>query len=731
MALLSDICNTSKTHASITDFLYDIIDLTGLNLTVSHPNGTVEHVKCIGSYILENDLIIKDVLVVPGYHDLTQSYPIGTSSEKGGLYFLDEVFHKAKKTREPFPLSVHKTKRLGDLVHLDVWGPYRNDVAERKHRHLLNTARALMFQGGLPLNMWPESILTATYLINMLPTAVLSGKSPYDSLRSNDPYDDRGDSADNGNKSAPKGGVNSPNDSIVGDATKDQSHVQTKNTYTIDGNKSAPKDEKVTYENLSIDNLVFTTSLNKIHEPSTYAEAIKDSRWVEAMNQEIEALNRNKTWERFKQVLDIDNGICLTQRKYCTKLLNEFGMLACKPCSTPIKVNPDDKKVVAKYGDDVPLTGITNYQKLKGNLVSWKSKKQAVVSRSPTEAEYRAMCNVCCEVLWIRKMLADLQESRCYRYTLDVQRMSRDAIVVHEMFNGGVEMLSLYMRCSTDESRWKRTRLCLFQFFLRDQASNWLKCLPTGSISTWEDLTTISLLNSFHRKELPNSVMTSMFQQHQDESFSEAWTRFKDLLQKVPHHGIDLWLQVQIFYDHVNPATRRTIDQSTGAASLAHLLSETIPNTPKFLPFPTNPITFAIAAIGFVSHGEDVESHPHSQETWNEVTPVKRGNTHEAGKSSDPIFVLTGIPSTPHAATSYPPDAVEVLQKSFAELKEARARVKELFEEAKEENRKQYEECVDNEGRKGLQIQEKKNERNYVIMKATTPIRHSAGSFVL
>ncbi|GJT33710.1 hypothetical protein Tco_0924129 [Tanacetum coccineum] len=37
-----------------------------------------------------------------------------------------------------------------------------------------------------------------------------------------------------------------------------------------------------------------------------------------------------------------------------------------------------------------------------------------------------------------------------------------------------------------------------------------------------------------------------------------------DLLQKVPHHGIDLWLQVQIFYDHVNPATRRTIDQSAG-----------------------------------------------------------------------------------------------------------------------------------------------------------------------
>ncbi|GJY18214.1 hypothetical protein Tco_0389705 [Tanacetum coccineum] len=34
------------------------------------------------------------------------------------------------------------------------------------------------------------------------------------------------------------------------------------------------------------------------------------------------------------------------------------------------------------------------------------------------------------------------------------KRMSRDAIVVHEMFNGGVEMISLYIRCSTDESRF-------------------------------------------------------------------------------------------------------------------------------------------------------------------------------------------------------------------------------------------------------------------------------------
>ncbi|GKA09532.1 putative reverse transcriptase domain-containing protein [Tanacetum coccineum] len=46
----------------------------------------------------------------------------------------------------------------------------------------------------------------------------------------------------------------------------------------------------------SKENYVFSTSLNKIIEPKTYLEAIKEHRWVEAMNLEMEALNRNMTW---------------------------------------------------------------------------------------------------------------------------------------------------------------------------------------------------------------------------------------------------------------------------------------------------------------------------------------------------------------------------------------------------------------------------------------------------
>ncbi|GJZ53932.1 zinc finger, CCHC-type containing protein [Tanacetum coccineum] len=86
-----------------------------------------------------------------------------------------------------------------------------------------------------------------------------------------------------------------------------------------------------------------------------------------------------------------------------------------------------------------------------------------------------------------------------------------------------------------------------------------------GSITTWEDLTTRFLAQFFPPRrtvKLHNDIL--MFQQHHGESLSKAWTHFKDLLQKVPHHGIYLWFQVHIFYDHVNPVTRRTIGQSPG-----------------------------------------------------------------------------------------------------------------------------------------------------------------------
>ncbi|GJS97139.1 MAK10-like protein [Tanacetum coccineum] len=68
--------------------------------------------------------------------------------------------------------------------------------------------------------------------------------------------------------------------------------------------------------------------------------------------------------------------------------------------------------------------------------------------------------------------------------------------------------------------------------------------LNARSITTWEDLTTRFLAQFFppgRTAKLRNDIL--MFQQHQGESLSKAWTHFKDLLQKFPHRGIELWLQ--------------------------------------------------------------------------------------------------------------------------------------------------------------------------------------------
>jgi histone deacetylase 1/2 len=42
------------------------------------------------------------------------------------------------------------------------------------------------------------------------------------------------------------------------------------------------------------------------------------------------------------------------------------------------------------------------------NLVSWSARKQATVSRSSTEAEYKALANATAEMIWIEALLAEL-----------------------------------------------------------------------------------------------------------------------------------------------------------------------------------------------------------------------------------------------------------------------------------------------------------------------------------
>lgn len=65
--------------------------------------------------------------------------------------------------------------------------PQQNGRVERKHRNVLEMARALRFQAGLPLHYWGDCVLTAAYIINRLPTPVLGNISPYEKLHNKKP----------------------------------------------------------------------------------------------------------------------------------------------------------------------------------------------------------------------------------------------------------------------------------------------------------------------------------------------------------------------------------------------------------------------------------------------------------------------------------------------------------------------------------------------------------------
>jgi len=60
--------------------------------------------------------------------------------------------------------------------------PPQNGVVERKNRHLLEVARSLMYTMNVPKFLWSEAVMTATHLINRMPSRVLGMKTPYEML---------------------------------------------------------------------------------------------------------------------------------------------------------------------------------------------------------------------------------------------------------------------------------------------------------------------------------------------------------------------------------------------------------------------------------------------------------------------------------------------------------------------------------------------------------------------
>lgn len=58
----------------------------------------------------------------------------------------------------------------------------QNGIAERQHRHVVETGIALLAHSSLPFQFWDEAFLTACYLINRMSTCTLYNSTPIESL---------------------------------------------------------------------------------------------------------------------------------------------------------------------------------------------------------------------------------------------------------------------------------------------------------------------------------------------------------------------------------------------------------------------------------------------------------------------------------------------------------------------------------------------------------------------
>nr|GEV91227.1 reverse transcriptase domain-containing protein [Tanacetum cinerariifolium] len=135
-----------------------------------------------------------------------------------------------------------------------------------------------------------------------------------------------------------------------------------------------------------------------------------------------------------------------------------------------------------------------------------------------------------------------------------------DAIVVPPINANNFELKQIHTEVPNTT-----IKLLLFPFSLEGEAQIWLDKEPPRSILTWEDLV-LKFINQF----FPPSKTTylrnefTIFLQKPNETFNEAWDRFRDFLRQCPHHGFFELQQMDTFYNALNPNDQDALDYPAG-----------------------------------------------------------------------------------------------------------------------------------------------------------------------
>ncbi|GKB14147.1 reverse transcriptase domain-containing protein [Tanacetum coccineum] len=108
-------------------------------------------------------------------------------------------------------------------------------------------------------------------------------------------------------------------------------------------------------------------------------------------------------------------------------------------------------------------------------------------------------------------------------------------------------------------------------------ARTWIEKEPPNSITTWNDL-----VSKFVNLFFPPSKTTNLrneitrFQQRFGETFSEAWDRFKDLLNKCPHHVFSSLHQIDTFYNSLNQSEQDSLNSAANCNFLTKNTQEAL-----------------------------------------------------------------------------------------------------------------------------------------------------------